>query len=106
MLAARRSRSRPVSLRGCHFVCRHWCWRSGVLCSGNGCSACAVPELAVSRVPSLVVGRLEVRRNFGEQAALPETDRNGRNEAVSQRADRQAGGHWFEPSTAHTLLLF
>jgi hypothetical protein len=31
---------------------------NGVLCSGNGCSACAVPELAVSRLPSLVVGRL------------------------------------------------
>ena len=63
---------------------------SGVLCSGNGCSACAVPELAVSRLPSLVVGRLEIRRNLAEQAALPETDRNGRNEAASQRADRQA----------------
>ena len=52
-----------------------------VFWSGNGRSAYAVPELAVSRLPSLVVDRLESRRNLAEQRLSPkktETDGTGR----------------------------
>jgi hypothetical protein len=52
------------------------CYASGIVSSGNGCSACTVPELAVSRLRSLTVDRLEIRRNFAQQAAL-RTGRNG-----------------------------
>ncbi len=48
------------------------CDPSGVLWSGNGCCACAVPELAVSRLPSLVVDRLGSRRNLAEQRLSPQ----------------------------------
>ena len=62
----------------------------GVLSSANGCGACAAPELAVSRVPSLVVVSLKSTET-ALKSASPETDRNGRKEAASQRLDRAVG---------------
>jgi hypothetical protein len=51
-----------------------------------------VPELAVSRVPSLVVGRLEVRRNFGEQAALPDRPKRAERGGKPARGSARCSG--------------
>jgi hypothetical protein len=56
----------------------------------DGCGACAAHEFAVSRVPSLVVVSLKSTETALKRAS-PETDRDGRKEAASQRLDRAIG---------------
>lgn len=48
---------------------------------------------------SFAVDRLESRRDLAERRLSPKQTETGGNGVESQRADRQAGGHWLSPVT-------
>jgi hypothetical protein len=98
---ARIGRSARASTSGCCSRSSN-SWFSVVVWIADMCSACAVPEPAVRRPPAASASSAGTAPNLPKIAVNLLTGGSRQSWSEGRASDRQAGGHWFESSTAHS----